>query len=55
MLKNDLNQKIEHIFAQIGEFGLYQLFIFIVAGSAAFIPAIVGYGPSFYATTPNYR
>lgn len=53
--ESSLNQQTEEIFKQVGEFGPYQLFIFILVGLTAFIPAIVGYSYSFYAATPNHR
>jgi OCT family organic cation transporter-like MFS transporter 4/5 len=55
MKSSSLNQKIEGIFAEIGEFGPYQLLVFILVGITAFIPAIVGYSYSFYAAVPNFR
>lgn len=55
MLNNELNQKIEYVYKQIGEFGPYQFLIFVLAGTSTFIPAIVGFGPSFYAAVPSFR
>ena len=50
-----LNEKIENIFKEIGEFGRYQLLIFILVGIISFVPAIVGYSFGFYAATPFHR
>jgi hypothetical protein len=50
-----LNEKIESIFKEIGEFGRYQLLIFILVGIISFVPAIVGYSFGFYAATPSHR
>jgi hypothetical protein len=55
MRSSSLNQKIEGIFAEIGEFGPYQLLVFVLVGITAFIPAIVGYSYSFYAAVPDFR
>ena len=55
MLKTNLNKKIDEIFKEIGEFGSYQLLVFILAGTTAFIPAIVGHSYNFYGATPNFR
>ncbi len=54
-MKITLNQKIEEIFKQVGEFGRYQLFVLILAGTISFIPAIVGYSFAFYAAIPQFR
>lgn len=48
-------KKTEEIFKQVGEFGPYQLFIFILVGILAFEPALVAYSFSFYGATPNHR
>ena len=50
-----LNEKIENIFKEIGEFGRYQLLIFVLVGIISFVPAIVGYSFGFYAATPSHR
>ena len=50
-----LNEKIESIFTEIGEFGRYQLLVFILVGIISFVPAIVGYSFGFYAATPLHR
>jgi hypothetical protein len=50
-----LNEKIESIFKEIGEFGRYQLLIFILVGIISFVPAIVGYSFGFYAASPSHR
>ena len=50
-----LNEKIENIYKEIGEFGPYQLLIFALVGIISFVPAIVGYSFGFYAATPNHR
>lgn len=47
--------KTTTLFEQVGEFGVYQLVLFLLVGLISFIPAIVGYSFSFYAATPNYR
>lgn len=52
---SSLNEKIENIFKEIGEFGRYQLLIFILVGIISFVPAIVGYSFGFYAATPSHR
>lgn len=52
---SQLNKKTEEIFKQIGEFGPYQLLIFILVGVIAFEPALVAYSFSFYGATPNHR
>jgi OCT family organic cation transporter-like MFS transporter 4/5 len=54
-MKKSLNEQIEEIYTHIGEFGPYQLLIFVLVGITAFIPAIVGYSYSFYAAVPNFR
>ncbi|RMZ97215.1 organic cation transporter -like [Brachionus plicatilis] len=50
-----LNKQTEEIFKQIGEFGPYQLFVFILVGILSFEPALVAYSFSFYGATPNHR
>ena len=55
MKKTNLNQKIDDIFKEVGEFGPYQLFVFVLVGVIAFIPSIVGYSYSFYGATPDFR
>ena len=50
-----VNEKIENIYKEIGEFGRYQLLIFVLVGIISFVPAIVGYSFGFYAATPNHR
>ena len=50
-----INQKTDDIYKQIGEFGPYQLLVFILVGIIAFIPAIVGYSYSFYGAVPDHR
>lgn len=54
-MKVTLNQKIEQIFKQVGEFGPYQLFVFILGGLISIVPAIVGYSFAFYAAVPQFR
>jgi hypothetical protein len=54
-MQNNLNLKIEEIFKLIGEFGPYQLLIFLLVGITACIPGIVGYSYSFYAAVPEFR
>lgn len=54
-MKKESQDKITILFEQVGEFGLYQLVLFVLVGLISFIPAIVGYSFSFYAATPNYR
>jgi hypothetical protein len=54
-MKTNLNKKIDDIFKEIGEFGKYQLLVFILVGTTAFIPSIVGFSYSFYGATPNFR
>ena len=51
----ELNHDIEEIFKQIGEFGPYQLFLFIIIGLVALVPAVIAYGFSFYGAVPNHR
>lgn len=48
-------KKTEEIFSKVGEFGPYQLFIFILVGILAFEPALVAYSFSFYGASPNHR
>lgn len=55
MKKTNINQKIDDIFKEVGEFGPYQLFVFVLVGVIAFIPSIVGYSYSFYGATPEFR
>jgi hypothetical protein len=55
MKNTNLNKKIDEIFKEIGEFGPYQLFVFVLLGVIAFIPSIVGYSYSFYGATPDFR
>jgi hypothetical protein len=55
MMKTNINKKIDEIFKEIGEFGKYQLLVFILVGTTAFIPAIVGFSYNFYGATPNFR
>lgn len=55
MKNTNLNKKIDEIFKEIGEFGPYQLFVFVLLGVVAFIPSIVGYSYSFYGATPDFR
>ena len=50
-----LNKKIDRIFDEIGGFGPYQLFVFIIVGMVAFTPSIVSYSFSFYGAVPNHR
>jgi hypothetical protein len=54
-MSNSINKKINDIFKEIGEFGPYQLLVFILVGFTALIPATVSYSYSFYAAVPNHR
>jgi hypothetical protein len=54
-MKNSSDQKTDELFKEVGEFGKYQLIVFVLVGITAFIPAFVGYSYSFYAAVPNHR
>ena len=54
-MKNSSDQKTDELFKEVGEFGKYQLSVFVLVGITAFIPAFVGYSYSFYAAVPNHR
>lgn len=45
----------DDIFKKIGDFGPYQLFILILIGLTAIIPAILAYSFIFIGATPEYR
>ena len=54
-MKNSSDHKTDELFKEVGEFGKYQLLVFVLVGITAFIPAFVGYSYSFYAAVPNHR
>jgi hypothetical protein len=54
-MKNSSDQKTDDLFIEVGEFGKYQLIVFVLVGITAFIPAFVSYSYSFYAAVPNHR
>jgi hypothetical protein len=38
------NSQSDDIYKEIGEFGYYQFFLFLLIGSVSFIPSVVAYG-----------
>ena len=52
---NNINKKIDNIFKEIGEFGVYQFILILLIGSVSFIQSFLNYGFSFYAATPEFR
>jgi hypothetical protein len=38
------NNPFDDIYKEIGDFGLYQFFLFLLIGSVSFIPSVVAYG-----------
>ena len=51
----DINDKIDNIFKEIGDFGPYQLFVVILCGSLGSIVAINSYSQIFFTHSPKYR
>lgn len=45
----------DRLFSLVGEFGVYQFVIVVLASITNLIPAIVAYGYAFYGTIPKYR
>ncbi len=54
-MSENINIKLDSIFVQIGEFGLYQCLMYIIVGSTAFAAANVAFSFSFYAAVPHFR
>ena len=48
-------EKIDRIFHEIGEFGLYQLLVILICGAAGLIPAMNAYSAVFITAVPKYR
>jgi hypothetical protein len=42
-------------FSEIGEFGPYQLFIFLLVGFTSAIPSMTAYSELFTSATPEFR
>lgn len=54
-MKTNLNSYVDTIFKQVGEFGPYQMFVFILASTGGFIISFFGLSFSFYGATPSHR
>ena len=51
-----INKDAEEIFHQIGEFGSYQIFLFVIISAvSSFVTSMVSYGFALYGSTPNHR
>ena len=46
--EDENTNRVDNIYIEIGEFGVYQFILFLLIGSVASIPAVVAYGASFY-------
>ena len=55
MQKIPIQEKIDRIFKEIGEFGPYQLMIILICGGTAIVPAIIGYSDEFVKSNPDHR
>jgi hypothetical protein len=59
MNKEEDVEKIEHdieeIFEEVGQFGKYQLFIFILVGFTASLTALTAYSYIFVGGEPQFR
>ena len=53
--KNLVHSNIDVIFKEVGEFGRYQLLVFILVGSIVVVCAIAAYQPVFMDATPQHR
>lgn len=49
------DSQVDDIYNHIGEFGWFQLGLFIIIGSVSLIPSVVAYGSTFYIATPEHR
>lgn len=55
MMNRNLHRELDNDFKQIGEFGVYQLLIFILVGLTSCIPALLAYSYIFISGTPEHR
>jgi hypothetical protein len=46
---------VDEGFRKAGEFGPYQLFVFLLVGLTACVPAILVYGDAFVSGQPSFR
>ena len=54
MAKN-LKFDVDEVFMEAGEFGPYQLFVFVMVGLTSIVPAILVYGDAFVSGQPDFR
>ena len=50
-----IQDKIDRIFKEIGDFGPYQLFIVILCGSTSIISSMIAYSDEFVKADPDHR
>jgi hypothetical protein len=48
-------KNVEDIFAQVGEFGPYQLVMFVLISITSLGICVVGFGYSIYGAVPSHR
>jgi hypothetical protein len=53
--KEKNNEDIEEIFKRVGEFGPYQLALFVFVSMSAFVCSMASYGFTFYGASPKHR
>ena len=54
-MQKTLHRELDNDFKQIGEFGIYQLLVFVLVGLTSCIPAILAYSYIFIGATPDFR
>jgi hypothetical protein len=54
-VKKKRNEDIEEVFKHVGEFGPYQLILFIFISMCAFVCSMVSYSFTFYGAVPSHR
>ncbi len=55
MQKITVQEKIDRIFKEIGEFGPYQLLIILICGSTSIVPGMIAYSDEFIKSDPDHR
>jgi hypothetical protein len=55
MQKITVQEKIDRIFKEIGEFGPYQLLIILICGSTSIVPGMIAYSDEFVKSDPDHR
>ena len=51
----EIEHDIEEIFEEVGQFGKYQFFIFILVGFTASLTALTAYSYIFVGAEPQFR